>query len=115
MSVVTKQEEEQPNEVEDLVRSLDSIPEPSAELRSRVLRAASDASRNAKRQKGWAIATGFAATCAACVLVFAFMGGGHEANSSGHPVAEGVDFSAGDEPFDEKLIDPDKVISGGVF
>ena len=119
MSVVTKQEEGQPNEVEELVRSLDHIPEASDELRSKVLRAAADASRSAKRQKGWAIAAGFAAMCAACVLMIAFLGGDDSRSSSSGlrcPVAEGLDAPLA--PGDRSLLEESgkgKVISGGVF
>jgi hypothetical protein len=79
MSVATEKDNQQPDETEELVKSLGDVPQVSAELRSRVLLAASQAATDSKRQRGWVIVASFAATCAAAVLAFAFFGGGYQA------------------------------------
>lgn len=108
MSISTKKSrnEGQPFEVEELIRSLDEVPPVSRELRSRVLVAASQAAGSAKRQKGWGIVAGFAATCAACVLAFAFFR--TDTTQPARPMAEEtagelVPGSPGSNTFNEAL------------
>ena len=114
MSVVTKHEDGQPCEAEELVRTPGDIPEVSAELRSRILVAASQAASESKRQRGWVIAASFAAACAAIVLIVAFFGTG---TPDVDPVANdnATQLVPGDEAINKSLIDPDKVISSGML
>lgn len=117
MSAATKHEDSQsgqPVEAEELVRSLGEIPEVSSELRSRILVAASQSASESKRQRGWVIVAGFAATCAATILAFAFFGGGYP---GADPVAKDNNglSTPSEEAINKSLIDPEKVISSGML
>ena len=117
MSIATENEDQQPCEAEELVRSLGDLPPVSAELRSRVLLAASQAATDSKRQRGWVIAATFAAACAAAVLAFAFFGGGYptiDPMADQNQLYNGVDTlpPAAEETINQSLNERDVISSG---
>lgn len=117
MSVITRQEDiqpDQPYEAEELVRGLGDLPQVSPEFRSRVLVAASQAASEAKRQRGWVIATAFAAACAVCVLVVAFFGTGYPAADT-MANDQATELAPTEEAVNKALVDPEKVISSGML
>ncbi|MFK7818903.1 MAG: hypothetical protein AB8G99_09295 [Planctomycetaceae bacterium] len=121
MSIATEKDDQQPYEAEELVRSLGDLPNVSAELRSRVLLAASQAATDSKRQRGWVIAAGFAATCAAAVLAFAFFGGGSyptiDPMADQNQIYNGNETipPAAEETINQTLQDQRDVISSGML
>ena len=115
MTVVTGKEESQPLDAEQLVRTLGAEPAVCPEFRQRVLAAASQASVNSKRQKGWIIAVTFSAVCAACVLMVAVLRFDTPAGN-GSNVADETPTARtqGDDAINRALINQREVISGGM-
>ena len=103
-----------PFNAEDLVRSLGEEPPVSAEFRTRVLAAATEASATSTRKKGWLIAAGFSIACAACVMMVAVLHWGGTNNGPGLADENPAVRTNGEDLLNRAIHRDGELISGGV-